>query len=66
MKTTLPMARGQKLQQLFTHELFELLDGPIKRVAAKDVPIPFNWYLEKKCYPQKSDIVSAITELMEY
>ena len=43
-----------------------MLDGPIKRVAAKDVPVPFNWYLEEKVLPQTSDIVSAITELMEY
>ncbi|HJL79511.1 MAG TPA: dehydrogenase E1 component subunit alpha/beta [Candidatus Marinimicrobia bacterium] len=57
---------GAEIAAIISHDYFELLDGPIKRVAAKDVPIPFNWYLEEKVLPQKSDIVSAITELMEY
>ena len=57
---------GAEIAAIISQDYFELLDGPIKRVAAKDVPIPFNWYLEEKVLPQTSDIVSAITELMEY
>jgi 2-oxoisovalerate dehydrogenase E1 component len=57
---------GAEIAAIISQDYFELLDGPIKRVAAKDVPIPFNWYLEEKVLPQTSDIVLAITELMEY
>ena len=57
---------GAEIAAIISQEYFEMLDGPIKRVAAKDVPVPFNWYLEEKVLPQTSDIVSAITELMEY
>ena len=57
---------GAEISAIISHDYFEMLDGPIQRVAAKDVPVPFNWYLEEKVLPQTSDIVSAITELMEY
>ena len=57
---------GAEISAIISHDYFEMLDGPIKRVAAKDVPVPFNWYLEEKVLPQTSDIVSAIIELMEY
>ena len=57
---------GAEISALITDNFFELLDAPIRRVAAKDSPIPFNWILEEKVLPQTKDITNAIKELMEY
>ena len=57
---------GAEISAIIADEYFELLDGPIKRVAAQDSPVPYNWYLEKQILPQTSDIVVALTELLEY
>lgn len=57
---------GAEISAIIANEYFELLDGPIKRVAAKDSPVPYNWFLEEKILPQTADIVVALTELLEY
>ena len=57
---------GAEISAIIADEYFELLDGPIKRVAAQDSPVPYNWYLEMQILPQTSDIVAALTELLEY
>ena len=57
---------GAEISALIGDRFFELLDGPIRRVAAKDSPVPFNWFLEEKVLPQKEDIANAIKELLEY
>ena len=54
------------ISALISEEYFEWLDGPIKRVAAKDCPVPYNWYLEEEVLPQTEDISVAIKELLEY
>ena len=41
-------------------EAFECLDAPIQRVAAKDVPIPYNERLENAVLPNTSDVVEAV------
>jgi len=45
---------------------FEYLDGPIKRVTAPDVPIPFSPPLEDAFLPQVDDIVDEVIELFKY
>ena len=57
---------GAEISAIIADEYFELLDGPIKRVAAQNSPVPYNWYLEMQILPQTSDIVAALTELLEY
>ena len=57
---------GAEISAIIANEHFELLDGPVKRVATKDSPIPYNWYLEEKILPQTSDVTAALTELLEY
>lgn len=57
---------GAEISAIIADEFFKLLDGPIKRVAAKDSPVPYNWFLEEKILPQTADIVAALTELLEY
>jgi 2-oxoisovalerate dehydrogenase E1 component len=57
---------GAEIASLVGERYFEMLDGPVRRVAAKDAPIPFNWYLEEQILPQTADIAAALTDLMEY
>ncbi|MBL50838.1 MAG: tungsten formylmethanofuran dehydrogenase [Candidatus Marinimicrobia bacterium] len=57
---------GAEISALIADKYFELLDGPIRRVAAKDSPVPYNWFLEEKVLPQTEDIAAAIEELLEY
>lgn len=45
---------------------FHLLDAPIMRVAAPDVPIPFAPTLESVYRPSAGTIVEALRELIEY
>ena len=45
---------------------FHLLDAPIMRVAAPDVPIPFAPTLESVYRPSAVTIVEALRELIEY
>ena len=57
---------GAEISALVADKYFELLDGPVRRVAAKDSPVPFSWLLEEKVLPQTEDVVIAIEELLEY
>ena len=57
---------GAEISAMISEQFFEYLDGPIKRVAAKDSPIPFNWVIEERILPQTKDISNAIEELLEY
>jgi len=57
---------GAEISALIGDKFFELLDGPIRRVATKDSPVPYNWFLEEKVLPQTSDVAVAIEELLEY
>jgi 2-oxoisovalerate dehydrogenase E1 component len=56
---------GEIVAQIMTHA-FKYLDGTVRRVAAKDSPIPYNWFLEEVILPQDQDIVNAIAELAKY
>ena len=44
-------------------EAFDYLDAPIRRLAGRNVPIPYNRTLEAAAVPQVEDIVSAAREL---
>lgn len=45
---------------------FQYLDGPIKRVAAKDSPVPYSPPLEKDTLPGEEDISKALRELADF
>jgi 2-oxoisovalerate dehydrogenase E1 component beta subunit len=47
-------------------EAFEDLDGPVRRVSAPDVPIPFSPPLERAVLPQVDDVKEAARELLAY
>ena len=47
-------------------QAFEWLDGPILRVTAHDVPLPYASTLEDFVLPQTADIVTAARRLLAY
>jgi len=63
---TLTGGFGADLAALIADQAFEWLDAPIRRVAAKDVPCPYNWFLEEVVLPQTADVVAALRDLAAY
>jgi pyruvate/2-oxoglutarate/acetoin dehydrogenase E1 component len=59
-------AAGAQVAALIAERGFEDLDGPVVRVAAPDVPIPFSPPLERAVLPQVDDIKEACRELLAY
>jgi len=57
---------GAEISALISDKYFEWLDGPVRRVAAHDCPVPYNWYLEEEILPQTDDIIKSLKELLEY
>ena len=57
---------GAEIAAIISDKFFELLDGPVRRVGAKDSPVPFNWIIEDEILPQTKDVANAIHELLEY
>jgi acetoin:2,6-dichlorophenolindophenol oxidoreductase subunit beta len=43
---------------------FDLLDAPVKRLTAPDVPIPFSPPMEKFVLPDENKIIAAVKELI--
>jgi len=50
---------GAEIAAVLAEEAIEYLDGPISRVAAKNVPIPYSPLLEEFVLPGVQDIVEA-------
>ena len=63
---TLTGGVGAEIVAKVSQDLFENLDGPIKRVAAKDCHIPYSAVLEIEILPQTDQIIEALNNLMEY
>jgi pyruvate/2-oxoglutarate/acetoin dehydrogenase E1 component len=57
---------GAEVAALIAEAAFEDLDGPIVRVTAPDVPIPFSPPLERAVLPQVDDVKEACRELLAY
>jgi pyruvate dehydrogenase E1 component beta subunit len=51
---------GGEIAGIVAEEAFDYLDGPIKRVAGRNVPIAFNEALERGAIPDVDDIVLAV------
>ena len=54
---------GAELAAVMMEECFDWLDAPVKRVAGKDVPLPYAANLERLATPQVEDIVAAAREV---
>jgi len=57
---------GAEVCSLIAEEAFEDLDGPVVRVTAPDVPIPFSPALEQAVLPQVDQVSEACRELLAY
>jgi 2-oxoisovalerate dehydrogenase E1 component len=57
---------GAELAARAADELFEWLDAPVRRVAAKDVFCGYAPQLEDATLPQSDDILNALRELVAY
>lgn len=57
---------GAEIAAMIAEEAIGALDGPIVRVAARNVPLPYNPELENYVLPQIQDIVEAARGLVKY
>lgn len=57
---------GAEIVASISDHVFHHLDAPIKRVAAKDTPIPYNWELEKAVLPSESDIYETVKQVVQF
>jgi 2-oxoisovalerate dehydrogenase E1 component len=57
---------GAEIAARIADELFEFLDAPVRRLAGKDVFVPYHPQLEDAVLPQPRDIVRAAQELAAY
>ncbi|MEO1444095.1 MAG: alpha-ketoacid dehydrogenase subunit beta, partial [Chloroflexota bacterium] len=58
VEEALPMFNvGAEIAAKLQEELFDYMDAPIKRVAAEDVPLPYNATLELSALPDKNKVV---------
>jgi 2-oxoisovalerate dehydrogenase E1 component beta subunit len=57
---------GAEIAATIAEEAFEDLDGPVRRIAAPDTPVPFSPVLEAAFIPQVEDVVAGLRELAEY
>ncbi|MEJ2545595.1 MAG: dehydrogenase E1 component subunit alpha/beta, partial [Calditrichaceae bacterium] len=57
---------GAEIASHIAEFAFEHLDAPVKRLAGKDVHIPFSAILEEEALPQTDEIVEAFKELAAY
>jgi 2-oxoisovalerate dehydrogenase E1 component len=63
---TLTGGFGAEIAARITENCFEYLDGPVKRIAAKDSHIPYSPLLEDAILPNRARIYHGIKELLEY
>jgi pyruvate/2-oxoglutarate/acetoin dehydrogenase E1 component len=59
-------AAGAQVAALIADKGFEDLDGPVRRLATPDVPIPFSPPLEQALLPNVDRVKEAARELLEY
>ena len=57
---------GAEIAARIGDELFDFLDAPVRRVAAKDSWVAYNPDLEDAILPQAADLETAILELARY
>ena len=63
---TLSWGYGAEIAARIADQLFDHLDAPVRRVAAKDCFVPYQPILEDAILPQPNDLFLAMKELAEY
>jgi 2-oxoisovalerate dehydrogenase E1 component beta subunit len=59
-------AAGAQIASVIAEQAFEFLDGPVRRLATPDVPIPFSPPLEEAVLPNLARVREATDELLAY
>jgi len=55
---------GAEVASRLYEQAFDYVDAPIRRVAQKEAPLPYNRTLEQMALPQVSDVVRAVKEVL--
>ncbi len=55
---------GAEVASRIYEEAFDYVDAPVRRVAQKEVPLPYNRNLEQMALPQVEDVVKAVKEVV--
>jgi pyruvate dehydrogenase E1 component beta subunit len=55
---------GSEVASRIYEEAFDYADAPIKRIAQKEVPLPYNRNLEQMALPQVDDVIKAVKEVL--
>ncbi|MFZ0732499.1 MAG: dehydrogenase E1 component subunit alpha/beta [Candidatus Sulfotelmatobacter sp.] len=63
---TLSWGYGAEIAARIADQLFDHLDAPVRRVAAKDIFVPYQPILEDAVLPQPNDLYLAMKDLAEY
>jgi 2-oxoisovalerate dehydrogenase E1 component len=63
---TLTGGFGAEIASRIADNCFQYLDGPVKRIAARDTHIPYSPILEDAVLPNKQKIYNGIKELLNY
>lgn len=56
---------GAEIAAIVAEKAFDYLDAPIKRIAARDVPVPFSPVLENFVIPTEERIVKEVSEVFQ-
>ncbi len=65
-EATLTGGVGAEIAATIAQEAFELLDGPVTRVASLDTPVPFSEQLEKHVFWPKDRLPDVVGQLLNY
>ncbi len=57
---------GAEIAAEITERCFEHLDGPVRRLAGEDTPVPYNWDLEEDILVQPEDVLVAMRDLARF
>ena len=56
---------GAEVASIIAEEGYEYLDAPVKRLAGKEVPMPYTRPLELRALPSEAEVMQAVKELLE-
>ena len=55
---------GAEISARIYEQAFDYVDAPVRRVAQKEVPLPYNRTLEQSALPQVEDVIAAVKEVL--
>jgi pyruvate dehydrogenase E1 component beta subunit len=55
---------GAEITSRIYEQAFDYVDAPLRRVAQKEVPLPYNRTLEQSALPQVADVIAAVKEVL--